>query len=214
MSEYFPPKHGSEQFHCPYCNVYANQHWDSARCRDGRGQEMSLKTKQGYVRVSICTRCSQPSFWLQQKIIYPPMRTFPAANSDLSDGVKKIYDEAATIASLSPRAACALLRLATEMLLEQLGETGDLNKNIKKLVGNGLNIRVQQSLDIVRVTGNNAIHPGKIEPDDITDTRTLFDLINLIADALITQPKRVQAIYDNIPEESRKAIEERDGKSK
>ena len=213
MTEYFPPKRGSDQFHCPYCNVYANQYWDAAHFRDGHGKDALLKTKQGTIRVSICTHCSQPSFWLQQKIIYPSTQAFPSANSDLSDDVKKIYNEATTIAALSPRAACALLRLATEMLLEQLGETGDLNKNIKKLVENGLNIRVQQSLDIVRVTGNNAIHPGKIEPDDITDTRTLFDLINLIADALITQPKRVQAIYDNIPEESRKAIEERDGKS-
>ena len=210
MSKHFPPKHRSKQFHCPYCGVYANQHWDSAYFSDF-ARYSPLKISQKIVEVSICTHCSQPSFWLSGEIIYPPTQTFPPANDDLSDEVKKIYDEAATIATLSPRAACALLRLATEMLLEQLGETGDLNKNIQKLVQDGLNAKVQQSLDIVRVTGNNAIHPGRIEFDDITDTQTLFDLINLIADALITQPKRVHAVYDNIPEESRKAIEERDG---
>lgn len=213
MSEYFPPKHDSNQFHCPYCNVYASQHWDHAYFKDYTRYSL-LNIRQKTVEVSICTHCSQPSFWLSKEIIYPPTQTFPPANSDLSEDVKKIYGEAAAIAVLSPRAACALLRLATEMLLEQLGETGELNKNIQKLVQNGLNTRVQQSLDIVRVTGNKAIHPGKIEFDDITDTRTLFELINLIADALITQPKRVQAIYDSIPEESRKAIEERDGESR
>ena len=34
MSRHFPPKHGSNQFHCPYCNVYASQHWNHAYYRD------------------------------------------------------------------------------------------------------------------------------------------------------------------------------------
>ena len=61
------------------------------------------------------------------------------------------------------------------------------------------------------MTGNNAIHPGKIEFEETADVRILFDLINVIADTLITQPKRIQGIYDNLPEESKKAIEKRDG---
>ena len=212
MSPHFPPKHGSDHFHCPHCDVYARQEWSTPRASFPSGSRM-LMMDNARLEVSVCEHCSCTSLWLSEKTIYPPTQTFPPANKDLDDDIREIYNEAAAIASLSPRAACALLRLALEMLLEQLGETGDLNKNIKKLVQNGLNVRVQQSLDIVRITGNNAIHPGKIDFGDITDTRTLFDLTNVIADALITQPKRIQEIYDNLPEESRKAIEERDGKS-
>ena len=131
-------------------------------------------------------------------------------NKDLNDEIKKVYNEAAEIAEKSPRAACALLRLAMEMLLKQLGETGNINEGIKNLVKKGLSSQIQQSLDIVRVTGNNAIHPGKIDSGETAQPRVLFDLINIIAQALITQPKQIQGIYEDLPEESRKAIEKRD----
>ena len=107
----------------------------------------------------------------------------------------------------------ALLRLAIEMLLKHLGETGSINDGIKNLVANGLDPIIQQSLDIVRVTGNDAVHPGKIVFDDTTDVQAFFQLINVIADALITQPKQIKEIYDNLPEDKRKAIEKRDGKT-
>ena len=111
---------------------------------------------------------------------------------------------------LSPRAACALLRLAIEMLLKHLGETGSINDGIKNLVKKGIDPGVQEALDIVRVIGNNAVHPGQIVFDDITDVQTLFQLINIIADVLITIPKKRRALYDNLPEEAKKAIEKRD----
>ncbi|MXZ48450.1 MAG: DUF4145 domain-containing protein, partial [Candidatus Dadabacteria bacterium] len=113
----------------------------------------------------------------------------------------------------SPRAACALLRLAIEMLLKQLGGTGNLNENIKNLVEKGLNPKIQQSLDIVRVTGNNAIHPGKIDSSETANVRVLFDLVNVIAESLITQPNRIQEIYSSLPEGSKEAIEKRDEKA-
>lgn len=207
MSEYFPPEHGSRDFHCLYCNVYASQHWYVPACH---GNRLFIDSK--VVETSICSRCSQPTFWLSEEIIYPPAQTFPLANNDLSEDIKEVYNEAAAIAKQSPRAACALLRLAIEMLLKQLGETGNLNDGIEDLVKKGLSATIQQSLDIVRVTGNNAVHPGKIDFGDITDVQTLFELINVTADGLITQPKQIQRIYDNIPEKKREAIEKRDRK--
>ena len=152
-------------------------------------------------------------FGWTEEIIYPPVRIAPPANSDLPDTVKELYDEAASIANQSPRAASALLRLAIEMLLKHLGEKGSINDGIKNLVANGLDPIIQQSLDIVRVTGNDAVHPGKIVFDDTTDVQAFFQLINVIADALITQPKQIKEIYDNLPEDKRKAIEKRDGKT-
>ncbi|MYE60999.1 MAG: DUF4145 domain-containing protein [Candidatus Dadabacteria bacterium] len=148
-----------------------------------------------------------------EKIIYPLVQTFPSPNNDLDKDIKKVYNEAAAIADKSPRAACALLRLAIEMLLKQLGGTGNLNENIKNLVEKGLNPKIQQSLDIVRVTGNNAIHPGKIDSSETANVRVLFDLVNVIAESLITQPNRIQEIYSSLPEGSKEAIEKRDEKA-
>lgn len=210
MSKHFPPEYKSKQLHCPYCGVFAHHGWGPVGTY--RNGFVPFEIDQNSVEASICAHCSRPSFWSTGKILYPPTRIFPSANEDLDDDIKKIYEEAADIASRSPRAACALLRLAAEMLLERLVGTGKLDASIKKLVEKGLDVKVQQMLDIVRITGNKAIHPVKIDFDDITDVGTLFDLINLIADALITQPKRIREIYNKIPENSGKAIEERDGK--
>lgn len=27
QQKHYPPKHGSQQFHCPHCGVYAKQRW-------------------------------------------------------------------------------------------------------------------------------------------------------------------------------------------
>ena len=210
MSQYYPPKYKDDKFHCPYCNVYAAQVW---RPISQIGRHESICINQETLECSSCLHCGNPTFWLEEIIIYPPVRTAPLSNSDLPDSVKAVYDEAASIANQSPRAASALLRLAIEMLLKHLGETGSINDAIKNLVAKGLDPKIQQSLDIVRVTGNNAVHAGKIDFDDTTNVQALFELINVIADALITHPKRIQQLYNNLPEDARKAVEKRDGQT-
>ncbi|MDE0013947.1 MAG: DUF4145 domain-containing protein [Candidatus Poribacteria bacterium] len=216
MAEYYPPRYQSNQFHCSYCRVFAAQHWRHIvpydRSRNALGNQ-PIGIENTDVEISICSHCSNSTFWLREKIIYPPTRTVLPANSDLPDDVKQIYEEAAAITDQSPRSACALLRLAIEMLMGHLGEIGSINESIKNLVKKGLNPQVQQSLDIVRVTGNNAVHPGEIDFGDTTDVQALFGLINVIADVLITQPKQIQALYDGLPEGPKKAIEKRDSKA-
>ena len=213
MSIHIPPSYHSGDFHCPHCNVLTVQswahivYWDKSR---KLWSDEPINIRNVEVEVSSCSYCGDDTFWLEGKIFYPPVRTAPLSNSDLPDSVKAVYDEASDIANQSSRAACALLRLAIEMLLKHLGETGSINEGIKNLVANGLNPQIQQSLDIVRVTGNNAVHPGVIDFGDTTDVQVLFQLVNIIADALITQPKQIQGIYDNLPEDKRKAIEKRD----
>jgi len=170
-----------------------------------------LRIEDVYVEISICSACDDGTLWLGEKIIYPLTASAPPANSDLPDDIKQVYDEASAIADQSPRAACAMLRLAVEMLMKHLGETGNINESIGNLVKKGLNPTVQQSLDIVRITGNNAVHPGEIDFEDTTDVQPLFDLINVIADGLITQRKHIQTLYDGLSEGAKKAIEKRDG---
>ncbi len=208
MSKYFPPKYRINSFHCPHCNVYANQTWANL-FRGGSGN--SIKINNMEVTTSTCWHCKEATLWLSDKTLYPPVLIYPPPNSDLSDEVKNVFNEAARIAGQSPRAACALLRLAVEILLKQLGEAGTINEGISNLVANGLDPQIQQSLDILRITGNNAVHPGEIDIDDTTDVLNLFELINVIAEALISQPNRIQEMYENLPDESRQAIERRDG---
>lgn len=62
----------------------------------------------------------------------------------------------------------------------------------------------------MRVTGNQAVHLGEIDFDDTTDVQTLFGLINIIADALITQPRRIEAMYNSHPKKDKENIKKRD----
>ena len=106
------------------------------------------------------------------------------------------------------------MRLAIQKLCKELGRPGkDINKDIKALVENGLNPLVQKALDAVRVIGNNAVHPGQIDlRDDRATAESLFGLINLITEKMISEPKRVNEVYASLPEGALKAIEDRDGK--
>ena len=224
MSKYYPPQHNSLKFHCLHCQVYAQQRWSDMFIHPDYVREVyatqddpptydNVYIGEEPVGVSLCSHCESPTLWRAEKIIYPLIGMFPPANEDLPDNVKAFYDEASAIANQSPRAAAALLRLALQALLEHIGRTGNLNKNIKKLVNEGLDTQIQQALDIVRVTGNHAVHPGEIVFDDTTDVPALFDLVNIITEAFITQRKRVQKLYDNLPEKDKKAIKERDSKT-
>lgn len=196
MSQYYPPECGSKSFHCLYCHVYAEQVWYDILHHGG----IEVSIRNGYLRASYCSHCKTPTIWLDEKTIYPNTGEFPRPNSDLPDDVKKIYDEAGAIAQQSPRAASALLRLAIEMLLNHLGEKGSINVGIRNLVQKKmLDPQIEQAFDIVRVTGNNAVHPGQIVFDDITDVHPLFEMINIIAEALITRPKRIQGLYNSLP---------------
>ena len=57
-----------------------------------------------------------------------------------------------------------------------------VNKNIGKLFSRGLPLRIQQALDVVRVVGNKAVHPGTIafDVDDEQNAIMLMNLINMI----------------------------------
>ena len=71
---------------------------------------------------------------------------------------------------------------------------------------------IQKSLDIIRVTGNEAVHPGVIDfTDEDNDIAfSLFKIMNLIVEKMIVEPKEIEEIYNQLPEDKRKAIENRD----
>jgi uncharacterized protein DUF4145 len=119
--------------------------------------------------------------------------------------VRVDFDEAASIVSKSPRGAAALLRLCVQKLVIELGEKGEnLNYDIGNLVKQGkVSTAIQQALDVVRVVGNNAVHPGTIDFDDSRTTATnLFGLVSLIVETAIAAPKHIHTLYETIVPET------------
>ena len=164
--------------------------------------------------LSECFNCDKIAVWVYDRLLYPPARHGAIPNTDLPQDVLHDYEEARAILDLSPRGAAALLRLCIQKLCHCLGEKGkNIDSDIASLVAKGLNPLVQKSLDVVRVVGNEAVHPGVMDLKDHRETAaTLFDLVNLIADQMITHPKTVNAMYDKLPETKKAAIAARDGK--
>ena len=123
--------------------------------------------------VSECLNCKDISVWVYDKLIWPQRGEAPPANPDLSDEVRRDYDEASSILDLSPRGAAALIRLAIQKLCKELGKSGkNLNDDIGELVKDGLSIEIKKALDVVRVIGNNAVHPGQI---NLRDDRAIVE---------------------------------------
>lgn len=208
MIPYTPPKFELSAFNCAICGAYSDQNWSSMHFQTG-----------GFIiiddtYISRCVHCRDYSFWHNEKLIYPIISGAPLPNNDLPEDIKLDYEEASTILNFSPRGAAALLRLCIQKLCGHLKESGkDINKDIGSLVQKGLPTRVQQSLDIVRVIGNEAVHPGQIDlKDDIETATKLFKLVNVIADVMITQPKEIEDTFNSLPPNKLQGITDRDNK--
>ena len=208
-AKHTPPSHKGDAFNCPHCGVYATQKWCNpiVTFDNYKGVELS-------VFFCRCGHCRMLSIWRNDQMMYPSSGTAPLPSPDIPPQIRYDYEEARSIVGLSPRGAAALLRLAIQKLCKELGEPGqNINDDIKSLVKKGLPIQIQQALDIVRVVGNNAVHPGHLDLHDGADAAVkLFGLVNLITEVMITQPKHIADMFNSfVPSTTRQAIENRDG---
>jgi hypothetical protein len=211
----YSPVFRQEAFYCPYsnCSVYAKQTWSvKVVCQTDHRPGYGIPFFPNNLQVSRCFHCGQDSIWVNETLIFPQNTTAPLPSVDMPDDVRDDYLEAASISNQSPRGAAALLRLAIQKLCIYLGQRGkNINDDIAALVKAGLPVQIQKALDIVRVIGNNAVHPGVIDLRDKPETvYALYNLINQIVQDRVTQPNAINALYSTLPEEARKAIEERD----
>jgi hypothetical protein len=172
-----------------------------------------LKTELKNVLISKCYSCDRIAIWRGDELIYPVNTVLIEPNEGMPSDVRVDFLEANEILDKSPRGAAALLRLCIQKLLIHLGEKGkNINDEIGNLVQNGLDKRLQQALDVVRVVGNSAVHPGQIDLNDNKTMATrLFGLVNVIVESQITQARHIEQMYETVvPESVKTQIEKRD----
>jgi hypothetical protein len=168
-------------------------------------------------QLSECWVCKKVALWVGERLRFPVVNDqVPEPNEDLPGDIRRDYAEAGDVVTASPRSAAALLRLAIQKLCQHLLQReGAINEMIGELVSKGLNPMVQRALDVVRVVGNEAVHPGELDlRDDPATAMQLFGLVNLIAEQMITQPKHVMALYGTLPADKIAGIEQRDAKAR
>jgi hypothetical protein len=194
--EYTPPSYKEEGFHCPYCGVYAHQDWYEVSLE----RDSEPESAEG-LSLSYCGRCDNYAVWIKENLVYPERSIAPMPPVDMPEDIMRDYLEARKIIDRSPRSASALLRRALRRLIMHLGESGEnIEDAINNLNKKGLDIKLQKALNTVRMTGDEAIAPGLIDDrDDEETTIILFNIINIIVDALISQPRMVDDLLEKLP---------------
>jgi Domain of unknown function (DUF4145) len=95
-------------------------------------------------------------------------------------------------------------------LCAYLGKGDVLNDAVKKLISEGLDPAIADALDVVRVIGNSAVHPGKIDMKDNRETAVkLFDMVNLLAEQMISMKKRIAQLKGSLPQTDQDKITNR-----
>lgn len=214
--KYIPPEFQKSAFNCPYCNVFSQMDWSRLS-----GQFVERFNSQVYV--SLCNHCRDVAYWKAKTpsllreghLLIPFESTAPLPHEEMPEAVKPDYIEAREVCGASPRAAAALLRLAIQKLCKELGQPGkNINNDIASLVKNGLPVKIQQALDIIRVVGNNSVHPGELNSKDVAEVALpLFELLNKIVEEMIAKPNKLKELFDKLPKGAREAIKTRDSKS-
>lgn len=232
MEDYVAPELQKNGFNCPNCGAFSQQRWygtaktstvtikkplgGSNALQGQDDQEAHHLGEIDYLNVAYCTKCGNYSFWFNEKMIYPKSSIAPLPLEDMPKNVKEDFNEARMIIDESPRGAAALLRLALEKLMPQVGAEG---KKIDQMIGylvreKNLPVQIQRALDALRVIGNEAVHPGELDLKDDTETAlALFRVLNVIVHTMIIQPKEIDDLYEMIPETKKEGIKNRDKKT-
>lgn len=236
------PGYGKASFVCPRCHVLAQQFWSQGVFYTETGEQSHFPNYENWddLQRSTCGACGKYSIWRSHTVviqeratggrrpfeqnalptewlkIWPKGSSATPPHKDLPPDLVELYEEARAVFDDSPRSSAALLRLLTELLLQKLTKEDTINNMIGALVKGGLDTRVQRAADILRVGGNEAVHPGS-ESDDEGDTAKrvgmMFDLVNRLVQDVITSPQELNNLYEALPVGKREAIEKRDGGS-
>ncbi|MCK0713381.1 DUF4145 domain-containing protein [Chromohalobacter sarecensis] len=206
---YVAPEFGKGAFTCFFCEVYSQVIWRYLTC-EGSGAVPVLQAE--------CQHCHECSYWFSaflgeksKYLIYPAVSGLPMPHPDMPEDSKKDYFEARDVMPYSSKAAAALLRLSLQKLCIHLGKSNNINRAIGELVQEGLPQQVQMALDSVRIIGNESVHPGEINDDDLEASASqAFELMNFIVQDRITRFSQAKHFYDSLPEAKREAVDRRD----
>jgi hypothetical protein len=219
--KYTSPEFKLKAFNCPLCGAFAHMEWNL----------LGFNYTHSMYHEASCMSCKEPSLWrvtklknhprggredLEAHLIYPDSGIAPLPVEDMPDDVRLDYNEAASIFTKSPRGAAALLRLGLQKLCVHLGEGGgNIDQDIRSLAKKQtLPAAIIQVADTVRITGNNAVHPGTMSDKDFDQVASkMFALLNFIVTKGISEPKELDALYNQVPEAPRKAAEDKDQKA-
>lgn len=142
--KYITPNMNDSSFNCPHCQVLCPQEWWEIERIVNSGKvfyqvvkirpPLEERYKKRLARsglfneddwlkqlfLNVCTECGKMTIWFERRVIYPGETNAPLPHKDMPSEVRKVYEEARQVFPYSVRAACALLRLSMEILMDHL----------------------------------------------------------------------------------------------
>ena len=208
---------------CPSCGVVTEHIWfddiigKRSNPLTGKIEEQRMVGSQGRPQVSLCVSqdCQGIAFWFgsysgvpptrEISLVYPQEGFRKPPEDGLTEKETRLYKEAAAVAPVSPRAACALVRALLETLLKRSLKAAGLpfqtnngwDKPLTDLIDMAvanlpLSATLMGGLTAIRKRGNDAVH----DPYGLTDdTRAeelpwLFQAVDDLVDDLHIKPQR------------------------
>jgi len=189
-------------FQCPHCGISTKHEWYNLA--KGKIAKNGINYYEAFIPnfyLSLCSKCKRYSVWLNDKIIYPDLSFAPWPTQDMPLDIKDGYLEARGVVTSSPKASSALLRMCLRNLMIHLGESGkNIELDISNLIKKGLPKKFHHALWAAGVIGAGATKPNEITLKDDVDTAiALFNLLNKIVEATISQQKKVKRLYTKLP---------------
>jgi hypothetical protein len=130
----------------------------------------NLKVKLLNLHVSRCYICKGFTVWVRDRLVFPikgnePLDIIEADFRQVEEDVQahgedeevsEDFEEAAAILNKFPRGAAALTRVCIQNMMPLLKQTGkNLDENISSLVRKGLEVEIQQAMDVLQVVLNS-----------------------------------------------------------
>src|ERR1700738_1294109 len=128
-----------------------------------------LKVKMANLHISNCHNCNGFSLWVRGLLV------FPTRVDKTPELVDEDVEEPAVVLNKSPRGATALMRVCIQKLVPLLEENGkELNQRVSSLVRKGLEMEIQQAMDVLEVLRSDSAQLNPLESQADRETALRF----------------------------------------
>src|ERR1700737_3911530 len=149
----------------------------------------NLKVKLLNLHVSRCYNCKGFTVWVRDRLVFPvrgdePPDVVEVDFEEVAEDVQETaedeeaseaFEEAAAILSKFPRGAAALTRVCIQNMMPLLKENAkNLDENISSLVRKGLEVEIQQAMDVPQEVHKNPSQTTEVDLKEENEEAKIF----------------------------------------
>jgi hypothetical protein len=149
----------------------------------------NLKVKLLNLHVSRCYNCKGFTVWVRDRLVFPvrgdePPDVVEVDFEEVAEDVQETaedeevsedFEEAAAILNKFPRGAAALTRVCIQNMMPLLKENAkNLDENISSLVRKGLEVEIQQAMDVLQVVRKNPSQTTEVDLKEENEAAKIF----------------------------------------